>query len=156
MSNYRFNGVPKIQYGSNIITDISHNLTIEWTPGNVFFINYSIKDGDTPENIAYRLWYDSSLSWIICLVNDIIDPFFDWPLRSDELMGYVKNKYGADNINAIHHYVKDGYVVNKSEDPSITTVSNYEYEFALNEEKREIYLPTEVFIQEFLNGWGNL
>lgn len=156
MSNYRFNGVPQVQFGDNLITDISNNITVEWTPGNVFFINYSIKDGDTPENIAYRLWYDSSLSWVICLINNIIDPFFDWPLRSDELLAYVKNKYGNDSVNSIHHYVKDGYVVNRSDDPALTTVSNYEYEFALNEEKRQIFLPTETFIQQFIDEWGNL
>lgn len=157
MPNYRFNGVPLVQYKKDQITDITHNLTVEWTDGNVFFLNYSIKDGDTPENIAYRMWNDSSLSWVLCIVNNIIDPFFDWPLRSDELMAYIKNKYGDNNIHAVHHYVKDGYVVNYNpDDPAIQSVSNYEYEFAINEEKRKIDIPSDAFIQQFLNRWGEL
>lgn len=157
MGNYRFNGVSQVQYNDYLITDITNNLNVQWTEGNVFFISYMIKDGDTPENIAYRLWGDSSLSWILCIVNDIIDPFFDWPLRSDELMGYVKNKYGNDSVYYLHHYEKDGFVVNADpNDPSLVPVSNYEYEFSLNEEKRSIYLPTETFIQTFLTQWSEL
>lgn len=155
MANYRFNGVPIIQYNDDQITDISNNLTVEWTSGNIFFINYSIKDGDTPENIAYRLWNDSSLSWILCIVNDIIDPFFDWPLRSDELMEYIKNKYGEDHVYSTHHYIKNDYVVNYNpSDPAIRSVTNYTYEFDNNEKKRQIVLPTDSFIQQFLNQWS--
>jgi len=157
MFNYRFNGVPLVQYNNTLITDLTNNLTVEWTPGNVYFVNYSIKDGDTAENIAYRLWTDSSLSWVLCLINNIIDPFFDWPLRSDELMGYVKNKYGDANIYAPHHYEKDGYVVNyNADDPAIHEITNYVYEFNHNEEKRKIIIPSDGFIQEFLDQWGNL
>lgn len=157
MANYRFNGVPLIQYNDSLITDLTNNLTVQWTPGNIYFVNYSIKDGDTPENIAYRLWTDSSLSWILCLVNNIIDPFFDWPLRSDELLGYIKNKYGDSHIYSTHHYEKDGYVVNFVEgDDRIHAVTNYVYEFNRNEEKRKIVLPTDDFIQAFLDQWGNL
>lgn len=157
MGNYRFNGVPEVQYDDNIITDISKNLTVEWTTGNIYFVNYSIKEGDTPENIAYRLWNDSSLSWIICIINNIIDPFFDWPLRSDELLGYVKNKYGEANVYATHHYEKDGFVVNYNpDDPSLKKITNFYYESMRNEKKRQIFLPTEEFIQEFLTKWSEL
>ena len=157
MANYRFNNVPTIQYKDNLITDISNNLTVEWTEGNVFFVNYSITDGDTPENIAYRLWADSSLSWIICFINHIVDPFFDWPLRSEELMGYVKNKYGEDKVYATHHYVRNGFVVNGAPgDNTVTAISNYQYEFDRNEEKRKISLPTDTFVETFLVKWGQL
>lgn len=155
MANYRFKNVPKVQYNADLITDITHNITIEWTEGNVLFVNYTIQDGDTAENIAYRLWTDSSLSWILCFVNGIIDPFFDWPLRSDELLEFTKNKYGSDNIYATHHYERDGYVVNGSpSDKTVTAVSNFDYEFKKNEEKRDILLPTESFVQQFLSKWG--
>ncbi len=155
MGNYRFNGVPTVQYNDSLLTDLTNNLTITWTEGNTFFIDYHILDGDTPENICYRLWKDSSLSWIIDYVNGVIDPFFDWPLRSDELMDYVKEKYGEDNVYNVHHYTKNGYIVSTNpSDKSLIPVSNYKYEFDLNEEKRDIILPTERFIQEFLNKWG--
>ena len=155
MANYRFNGVPLVQYNEYLLTDLTQNLTVEWTPGNIFFIAYRINDGDTAENICYRLWADSSLSWILYRVNEMVDPFFDWPLRSDELLDYVKNKYGTSAINDVHHYVKDGFVVNQNDDdPEIFPVTNYEYEFNRNEEKRDIVLPTDTFIQTFLSKWS--
>ena len=157
MANYRFNGVDLVQYGDNLLTDLSHNLTITWTTGNVYFVDYSIQEGDTPENIAYRLWSDSSLSWVICFINNIIDPFFDWPLRSDELLAYVKNKYGENSIYSPHHYVKNGYVVNNDpDDPAIKSVTNYAYEFEQNESKRHIILPSETFIGDFIQQWSSL
>lgn len=157
MANYRFNGVSLIQYNDYLLTDITNNLTVDVSPDNIYFVEYIIQDGDTPENIAYRLWSDSSLSWVLCLVNNVIDQFFDWPLRSDELMAYVKNKYGELNVYAPHHYERDGYVVNKDpDDNQQIMVTNYAYEFAKNEEKRSIHIPTEEFMQAFLNQWSQL
>ena len=155
MGNYRFNDVPLVQYGDNLITDLSRNLTVEWTSGNAFFIDYTIQDGDTAENICYRLWEDSSLSWVIYLVNQIIDPFFDWPMRGEELMEYVKFKYGNTQADAIHHYEKDGFVVNRNRtDPTIRGVTNYEYEFRENDKRRKIILPTDDFMTAFMMKWG--
>lgn len=157
MGNYRFNGVPLIQYKDNLITDISNNLTVSWTPGNIFFIKYIIQDGDTAENIAYRLWNDSSLSWIILLINNIVDPFFDWPFRSDELMAYTKNKYGEANVYAPHHYEKNGFVVNyDKDDPTLDMITNFSYEFKQNEKKRTIDIPSDSFMSQFLSQWSEL
>ena len=155
MANYRFNGVNLVQFGDNIITDMSSTLGIKWTNGNTYFVNYVIKDGDTQENMAYRLWGDSSLSWIINFVNGVIDPFFDWPLRSDELMSYIKNKYGEEHILDTHHYELNGYVVNYSDNPKLETITNYEYEFRKNENKRNILVPTKTFMNDFLIKWSN-
>lgn len=155
MANYRFNGVPLVQFNDDLLIDLTQNLTIEWTEGNTFFIKYTIQDGDTGENIAYRLWNDSSLSWIIYFINGIVDPFFDWPLRSDELVEYIKNKYGKFQVYDIHHYVKNGFVVNRnSNDPEVKPVTNFQYEFDKNEEKRKIILPTDAFIEMFLTKWS--
>ena len=155
MSNFRFNGVPLVQYNDGFLTDLTNIILLNWTEGNTFFVEYVIEDGDTAENICYRLWNDSSLSWILYLANGIIDPFFDWPLRSDELVGYVKNKYGDSAIYDAHHYTKNGFVVNYDPaDESLHKVTNYQYEFELNEEKRHILLPTDTFIQTFLTKRG--
>lgn len=155
MGNYRFNGVSQVQFNNSLITDISSYLNVEWTEGNIFFIDYVIKDSDTAENIAYRLWNDSSIAWIIYYVNGMIDPFFDWPLRTDELLGYVENKYGKLDIYSPHHYEKNGLVVNNNtSDKSIKTVTNYEYEFRINNKKRNIRLPTEYFVGAFLTKWS--
>lgn len=66
---------------------------------------YDIEDGDTPEILAYKLYGDSNLHWIILCLNDILDPRFEWPLDTYTLTKFVENKYAS--INGVHHY-EDG------------------------------------------------
>lgn len=65
---------------------------------------YDIIDGETPEIVAHKIYGNSNLHWIILLLNDILDPRYDWILSQDNLFEYVKSKYGEQNANAIHHY----------------------------------------------------
>ena len=37
------------------------------------FESYSVQDGDTPTSLAYKLFDDQYLDWVIILINDIID-----------------------------------------------------------------------------------
>ena len=63
---------------------------------------YDIQDGDTPEVLAYKLYGDSSLHWVILHTNDILDARFGWPLTTDNLTKYIDDKY--IDSGAIHHY----------------------------------------------------
>ena len=42
------------------------------------FENYSIEDNETPERLAYKLYLDSHLDWVILLVNNIVDVYEGW------------------------------------------------------------------------------
>lgn len=66
---------------------------------------YDVVDGETPEILADRFYKNSTLHWIILHYNDIIDPRFDWPLSTNNLVRFVEGKYG--DANGIHHY-EDG------------------------------------------------
>lgn len=66
------------------------------------FDEYDIKDGETPENLAFEIYGDSNLHWVILHANDIIDPRFDWPLDTFNLKRFAEGKYS--NINAVHHF----------------------------------------------------
>jgi hypothetical protein len=99
------------------------------------------------EDMAQNYYGDPSLYWVIMVMNGIVDPFYDLPLRIDELQDYIKSvhldPYGA------HHYTWGG--INVSSDyPNAKMVSNEDYEIALNESKRPlkildpIYIPTIV------------
>jgi hypothetical protein len=63
---------------------------------------YDIKDGETPEILAFQFYGDSNLHWLILHMNDIIDPRFDWPLDTYNLKRFAEGKY--TNINGTHHY----------------------------------------------------
>ncbi|MBC8442734.1 MAG: baseplate wedge protein 53 [Proteobacteria bacterium] len=58
-----------------------------------YFVDYTIKDGETPESIAYDFYGDVGLYWVVLLLNDIINPYYDWPMDMNTLDNYISKKY---------------------------------------------------------------
>ena len=137
-------------------------------------VDYYIKDGVRPDQVADNVYGDPELDWVVLTSANIINVRDEWPLNSYEIYNYSLNKYGND-LNQIRHYetteVKDssgrlilpkGKVVDSGftiPDPSSSTatlnpvggVTNYEYESKLNDEKRSIYIISPGYLQIFLN-----
>lgn len=94
---------------------------------NVFFYyNYVVKDTDKPEILAEKYYKDPEAHWIILLSNRILDPFYDWPLPSNEFESYLKTKYGsiANAKTRIERYEKIVKTVDASTD--LETIRKYE------------------------------
>ena len=68
----------------------------------VLYDEYDVRDGDTPEILAYKFYGDSNLHWLILHMNEILDPRFDWPLDTRKFQDYLNSKY--PDINGIDHY----------------------------------------------------
>jgi hypothetical protein len=90
-------------------------LSDELKNNSTYFDQYDIKDGETPEIVADYWYGDSNLHWLILIANDIIDPRFDWPMSYNNLVEFVKGKYGEEDVYSLHHYVN----------PQEYTVSGY-------------------------------
>jgi hypothetical protein len=76
---------------------------------NVYaFYKYQIEDGDTPELVSYKQYGNPAYHWIVCLVNNLVDPHFDFPLKTQDLENKIIKQYGYNNISEsfadIHHY----------------------------------------------------
>jgi hypothetical protein len=56
---------------------------------------FVILDGETPQKIAYDYYGSTEYIWIIFLMNNIIDPYYEWPLSTIEFEEYIKKKYGS-------------------------------------------------------------
>ena len=100
-----FNYYPKTLYISNnsstgvdTVTNIIARFGFEkkLKENESAFYKYSIKDSDTPEIIASKFYDNVERHWIVLLFNDIIDPQYDWPLKSDTLIKYINTKYSAN------------------------------------------------------------
>ena len=66
---------------------------------------YYINNGQRPDQVAYDLYGDEGLYWILLQVNDIVDVHNEWPMSSYELEEYVLKKYGSiEASNEVHHY----------------------------------------------------
>jgi len=73
---------------------------------------YTVKSGQTPDEIAYDLLGDSSHYWTILLINNITDTQTQWPFDDYELDKIIEDRYG-NLANKIRHWetkeVKDSY-----------------------------------------------
>jgi hypothetical protein len=129
---------------------------------------YDVKEGETPEIIAHKLYGDSELHWVIMLINDITDRYHQWPMNTPQFLAFINDKYvnadGTSNVDGVHHYeiaqtsgdtavTIDIGTTDTTPDFSATSVTNYEYEEKIQDDLGQIrlldpsYIP--VFIEEF-------
>jgi len=59
------------------------------------FHDYRLQDGDRPDIIAAKYYEDSKYAWVVLLFNNIIDPFYEWPLYGQDFTNYLIAKYGT-------------------------------------------------------------
>ena len=151
-----------------LVTDILRRIKIRESikDNSSLFDKYDVSNGETPEEIAYKIYGSPEYHWVVLLLNDITDRYYGWPLSDYAFEEYVKNKY--TNPGAIHHYERTQLsgrtTSNGPEDYShkievnsdatgAEAITNYQYELRLQEQKRQIrilapaYLPA--FEQEF-------
>lgn len=95
------------------------------------YYEYTIKDGDTPEILAEKVYGNPEAHWIILLANEIVDPQHGWPLDNRQFSEYIKTKYGSiSNAKTdIHHYEM---VITREDSVSGTSTTS---RFEVNKEK---------------------
>jgi hypothetical protein len=72
-----------------------------------FFEKYSIQGDDRPDNVAKKVYGDSSYDWIVLLSNNIINIYEEWPLPQAGWDAHLLEKYNNNYdtlYNGIHHY----------------------------------------------------
>lgn len=102
MANY-FSKFPKLDYSYNnfntfdYVTNIVARFALEkQTKDNtVIYYEYDIREGDTPEIIASKVYGSAERHWIVLSMNDIVDPQYDWPLTTITLNNYIDSKYSS-------------------------------------------------------------
>ena len=134
-----------------------------------FFTKYQIVGDDRPDNVAFKVYGDSSLDWIVLQSNNIVNIQTEWPLSQRNFDRFMLDKYNTyDNLyNGIHHYEtietknSNGVVIipggqQVPSDYSVTfydnklkqmitssektIVTNYDYEDQIQTDKRNIFL----------------
>ena len=133
----------------DILRRVTFNKSI--TSNHALFSKYDIKEGETPEMIAYKEYGDTDLHWVILLFNGIVNVYNEWPKSQRELLTYVTDKY--DDPNATHHWElpqSSGtetrmIKIKKYVYPAIE-ITNYEYEEQRQNEKKQIKLPNKEFL----------
>ena len=180
MSNY-FNYVPDFAYPSRLpdakISDYIKvknlfkrgKLREDIIKNLAFFTKYEIQGNDRPDNVAYQVYGDSDLDWVVLLSNNIINIQSEWPLLQNDFDRFMLDKYGTyAKINEVHHYetkevkntmgavvvpeglwVESDYSVTYydwyqsgevTKSDIVTEVTNYDYEIKKEDAKRNIFL----------------
>ena len=187
MSNY-FSQLPDFEYVSRLPDSrISDYIPVK----NIFmrgklredifqnasvFTKYKVKGNDRPDNVAFEVYGDANLDWLVLTCNNILNVYEEWPMSQINFENYLIEKYETyDNINAAHHYettevknssgviiVPAGLEVDSNYSISfydsvtegmtivsspVTEVTNYMYEERLQDDRRNIF----ILKQRFLN-----
>ena len=147
------------------------------------FNKYTIKSQERPDSVAYKVYEDSNLDWLVMLSNNMINLQTEWPMDQASYDNYLMNKYNSyENMYGVHHYEtiqvldsNENVILPKGlevpQDFSITyfdngvekiatnvtgEVSNLVYEDQVQEKKRSIYLLRSDYISLILNEIGQL
>lgn len=101
MAKY-FNYFPRTFYSPtsenrnlDVVTNIISRFSFEgsFKENLSIYYEYDIQDSDTPEIIASKIYNSPERHWVVLLLNDIIDPQYDWPLDYRTLIRFIDNKY---------------------------------------------------------------
>lgn len=138
-----FNQLPKIQIEFENVEYTIRNIFLKIgfidlfkSENPEFFDKYFIEDNQTPELIAYKYYGNQDLWWLILILNDIKDPFFDWCLSDAELEQW--SIYQAQLEADSDTYDEDDRL------EILTTLKT------VNENKREIYLLRPEYVNTLL------
>tara|TARA_E500000075_G_C6972699_1_gene311848 strand:- start:1025 stop:1561 length:537 start_codon:yes stop_codon:yes gene_type:complete len=166
-----FEQFPKIPY------DISGTNDFKLTPdifrrvkarskiiNNVVLLDdYDIQEGDKPEDVAFKAYGDARYFFVVCLVNNIVNRYYDWPLDEYNFQKFVEDKY--ENPNAAHHYEitqssgkqkgdgpsdYDHKIEVNSTEPGAEMISNIDYERREQDKKRTIKMLEPQYLNAFV------
>ena len=139
--------------------------------GSFLFDDYDVKDGERPEDIAFKWFGDAQLHWVILMTNNITDRYYQWPLTQPQFQEYITDKYGAGSEDATHHFEKttdsgrtssngpndySHLVECNSDDGDPAIITNRQYEQRKQDEYRSIRLLDTKYLSAFVEEFDNL
>jgi len=190
MSQY-FSNFPIINYklpalGERVFaTDITKRVVLRdfYRRNFLSYYTYDIQDGERPDNVAYKFYRESTLDWLILLPNEILDPYYQWPLETNRFNDYIRKKYGSveNAMTQIHHYevitqkrneitnadgekillpektlVVDRTTYFENDAANRKLVYAYDYEISLNDKRRNISIIDASYVPSILEAFRNV
>ena len=176
-TSYRQNNVDPYSLAKNIFRRIK--IREDLSDIIMGFSQYTIKNNQRPDQVAYDFYGDMQYDWVVLLCNNILNVYDEWPMTEDELERYIDSEY--ENPDSVHHWVTqkirdtkgrvlikpgmevpenwsytrpDGTVVGKAD--TVRPISVYDYESERNNYKRNIYLLRKQYLGGFVEEFKNL
>ena len=176
-TSYRQNNVDPYSLAKNIFRRIK--IREDLSDIIMGFSQYTIKNNQRPDQVAYDFYGDMQYDWVVLLCNNILNVYDEWPMTEDELERYIDSEY--ESPDSVHHWVTqkirdtkgrvlikpgmevpenwaytrpDGTVVGKAD--TVRPISVYDYESEKNNYKRNIYLLRKQYLGGFVEEFKNL
>ena len=150
-----------------------------------FFTKYKIIGDDRPDNVAFDVYGDETLDWLVLLCNNILNIQTEWPLPQRSFENFLLSKYGSqEGLLEVHHYetirvtnnsgstiipegiqVPENYTIEFYDSDlgqyvtrsNITiAVTNYDYENQIEEDKRNIFVLKPTYLNVVLNDMNDI
>jgi hypothetical protein len=167
-----FNTFPQIPYDNygngdfRFVTNLLRRvaLRINISQNTSFFDTYDVKEGETPEMIAHKLYGESEYHWVVLMVNEVVDRYHQWPMSRRQFLAHLSDKY--TNVDAVHHYeilqssgdtnIKINIGTSNTDHPTATAITNREYEQERQDSLRKIRLLDPVYLDDFVTEFETL
>jgi hypothetical protein len=161
-----FREFPTVVINNQEVLDITRKVKLisDFKLSALDYSDYTLDEGDKPEDIAYYYYDNPEYAWLVLLANDIVDPYTQWYKSNLELEAYIKVQYetasdttGDDVLiwsknaglagNIVHYRSiydpnvrinRPTYIANPTGE--FYAVRVYDYEMELNEGRRTIQL----------------
>jgi hypothetical protein len=130
-----FSLFPKMTHGDFEVRNIFNKYILTTPLEDKYLYIKNLGDHDTLESVAFEEYADSSLFWVLVIINDIRDMIFDLPLSDAVLQTIAKEMTLASA----------GFL-----DLTLFGV-NYDALQAENDEKRKLKVLKSDFVNEFLS-----
>lgn len=125
MARY-FDRFPVIDYDGNIAKNILARVDFsDQSKKDIYStFQFTLQEGfERPDLLSYN-YYDSSLfDWMIYLTNNIVDPYYDYYMSTENFKSYINTKYGSE---ADARHITLFYRTNWHEDERLITTAEYE------------------------------
>ena len=125
------------------------------------FDKYNVKEGEKPEDVAFKYYGDAQYHWVIMMINNITDRYYEWPMRQADFADFLTDKYGAGSEDSVHHYElaqtsgatsssDNSHMLEVNSDTDgATAITNREYEERQQENFRQIRLLDQKYLDSF-------
>ena len=130
----------------------------------LLFDTYDVREGETPEMIADKLYGNPEFHWVVLMMNDVVDRYHQWPMSRRQFLAHLNDKY--TNVDGVHHYeisqssgdtnIKINIGTSNTDHPTATAITNREYEQERQDSLRKIRLLDPVYLDDFVTEFETL
>ena len=147
---------------TNLLTRVAIRSKVR--SNTLLYDTYDVKEGETAEILADKLYGDAELHWVILFVNNVIDVYHQWPQNQNQFLAYINDKYS--DVDATHHYeisqtsgdttIKVDIGTDNTDYPTASIVTNAEFEEDLEDKKRKIRLIDPAYVGGLVTNFEEL